>query len=47
MFREQGLDTGIGRQRAMWEARTDRMSALVEKLHQEDLSNDKRNQSQP
>lgn len=28
-------------QRAMWEARTDRMSAFAEKLHQEDLSHDK------
>jgi DNA-binding transcriptional ArsR family regulator len=31
----------IAGQRAMWEARTDRMSAFVEKLHQEDLSHDK------
>ena len=28
-------------QRAMWEARADRMSAFVEKLHQEDLAHDK------
>jgi len=27
-------------QRAMWEARTDRMAAFVEKLHQEDSSHD-------
>jgi DNA-binding transcriptional ArsR family regulator len=31
----------IARQRAIWEARTDRMSAFVEKIHQEDLSNGK------
>jgi DNA-binding transcriptional ArsR family regulator len=31
----------IAEQRATWEARTDRMSAFVEKLHQEDLSSDK------
>lgn len=36
----------IARQRAMWEARTDRMSTFVEQLHQEDLSRDKRNQRQ-
>ena len=30
-------------QRAIWGARTDRMSAFVEKLHQQDLSNAKRN----
>jgi DNA-binding transcriptional ArsR family regulator len=29
----------IADQRALWEGRTDRMAALVEKLHQEDLSN--------
>lgn len=29
-------------QRAMWEARTDRMSALVEKLHQEEPPNEPR-----
>lgn len=29
-------------QRAIWEARTDRMSAFAEKLQQEELSNDKR-----
>jgi len=27
----------IARQRAVWETRTDRMSALVEQLHQEDF----------
>jgi DNA-binding transcriptional ArsR family regulator len=31
----------MAEQRAMWEARTDLMSAFVEKLHQEDLSRDK------
>lgn len=31
----------MARQRAMWEARTDRMAAFVEQLHQEDLSRDK------
>jgi len=36
----------IAEQRAMWEARTDRMSAFVERLHQEDLSNDKRDHRQ-
>jgi DNA-binding transcriptional ArsR family regulator len=36
----------IAEQRAIWEARTDRMSAFVEKLHQEDLSNDKRDHRQ-
>ena len=36
----------IARQRAVWEARTDRMSTFVEQLHQEDLSRDKRNQRQ-
>jgi DNA-binding transcriptional ArsR family regulator len=30
----------LAEQRAVWEARTERMSALVEKLHQEDLSHD-------
>ncbi len=30
-------------QRAIWDARTDRMSAFVEKLHQQDLSSAKRN----
>ncbi|HSW09234.1 ArsR/SmtB family transcription factor [Aquabacterium sp.] len=34
-------------QRALWEARTDRMAALAEKLHHEDLSHDKRKQRQP
>jgi len=29
----------LGAQRAMWEARSDRMAAFVEKLHQKDLSN--------
>jgi DNA-binding transcriptional ArsR family regulator len=29
----------LGEQRAIWEARTDRMSAFVEKLHQENPSN--------
>ena len=33
----------IAEQRALWEARTDRMSAFAEKLHQEGLSNDKQN----
>lgn len=32
----------IAGQREMWEARTDRMSAFVEKLHQEDPSHDQR-----
>ena len=36
----------IAEQRAIWEARTDRMSAFVERLHQEDLSNDKRDHRQ-
>lgn len=31
----------MAQQRAMWEARTDRMAAFVETLHQEDLSHDK------
>ncbi len=31
----------IAEQRAVWEARTDRMSTFVEKLHQEDLSHGK------
>jgi DNA-binding transcriptional ArsR family regulator len=31
----------IAEQRAMWEARTDRMAALAEALHQEDLSRDR------
>lgn len=31
-------------QRAMWQARTDRMAALAQQLHQEDLSSDKPNQ---
>ena len=30
----------LGKQRAVWEARTDRMSAFVERLHQEDLSHE-------
>jgi DNA-binding transcriptional ArsR family regulator len=29
----------LGAQRAMWEARSDRMAAFVEKLHQENRSN--------
>ena len=29
-------------QRAVWEARADRMTAFVEQLHQEDLAHDKR-----
>jgi DNA-binding transcriptional ArsR family regulator len=33
----------IAEQRATWEARTDRMAAFVEKLHQEDLSRGQRN----
>jgi DNA-binding transcriptional ArsR family regulator len=36
----------IAEQRAAWEARTDRMSAFVEKLHQEDISREKRSRSQ-
>jgi DNA-binding transcriptional ArsR family regulator len=36
----------IAGQRAMWEARTDRMSALAERLHQEELSNDRRDHRQ-
>jgi len=32
----------IAGQRAVWEARADRMTAFVEKLHQEDLPHDKR-----
>jgi DNA-binding transcriptional ArsR family regulator len=36
----------LAEQRATWEARTDRMSAFVEKLHQEDLSRDKRGRRQ-
>ena len=31
----------IAEQRAVWEARTDRMAHFVEQLHQEDLSRDK------
>src|ERR1700712_3250564 len=31
----------IAKQRSMWEARTDRMAAFAEKLHQEDLTRDK------
>ena len=34
-------------QRATWEARTDRMAAFVENLHQEDLHREKRKQRQP
>jgi DNA-binding transcriptional ArsR family regulator len=34
-------------QRAAWEARTDRMAALAEKLHKEDLSHGKRTRRQP
>jgi DNA-binding transcriptional ArsR family regulator len=34
----------IAEQRATWAGRTDRMSAFVEKLHQEDLSRDNRRQ---
>jgi DNA-binding transcriptional ArsR family regulator len=37
----------IAEQRAVWEARTDRMSAFAERLHQEDLSRDKRKHRQP
>jgi DNA-binding transcriptional ArsR family regulator len=33
----------LAEQRAAWEARTDRMSAFVEKLHQENLSRETRN----
>ena len=33
-------------QRATWEARTDRMAAFVENLHQEDLHREKRKQRQ-
>lgn len=36
----------MAQQRAMWEARTDRMAAFVETLHQEDLSRDKPKQRQ-
>jgi DNA-binding transcriptional ArsR family regulator len=32
----------MAEQRAMWEARTDRMAAVAEKLHQEDLSHAQR-----
>jgi len=31
----------MARQRAMWEARTDRMAALAEQLHQEDPRHDR------
>jgi DNA-binding transcriptional ArsR family regulator len=34
-------------QRAMWEARTDRMASLVEKRHQEDLTHAQRPPRQP
>jgi DNA-binding transcriptional ArsR family regulator len=37
----------MAQQRAVWEARTDRMAAFVETLHQEDLSRDKPKQRQP
>jgi DNA-binding transcriptional ArsR family regulator len=37
----------IAEQRVIWEARTERMSAFAEKLHQEDLASDKRNHRQP
>jgi DNA-binding transcriptional ArsR family regulator len=33
----------LAEQRATWEARTDRMSVFVERLHQENLSNERRN----
>jgi DNA-binding transcriptional ArsR family regulator len=33
----------MAEQRAIWDARTDRMSAFVEKFHQQDLSSAKRN----
>lgn len=31
----------MARQRAVWEARTDRLAALAERLHQEDLSRER------
>lgn len=34
-------DAWLARQRATWEARTDRLAALAEKLHQEELQYDK------
>jgi len=37
----------MAEQRATWEARTDRMAAFVENLHQEDLHREKRKQRQP
>ena len=37
----------IAEQRVIWEARTERMSAFAEKLHQEDLARDKRKHRQP
>ncbi len=36
----------MARQRAAWEARTDRMARFVEKLHQEDMSRAQRNPRQ-
>ena len=37
----------IAEQRATWEARTDRMVDFVEKLHQEELADDKRDPRKP
>jgi DNA-binding transcriptional ArsR family regulator len=37
----------IAEQRAIWEARTDRMADFVEKLHQEELSNAERDPHEP
>jgi DNA-binding transcriptional ArsR family regulator len=37
----------MGTQRAMWEARTDRMAAFAENLHQETLSHAKRKPQRP
>lgn len=34
-------------QRALWEARSDRMAAFVEQLHQEDLTREHRKRRQP
>lgn len=35
--------TWLAEQRALWEARSDRMASFVETLHQEDLSREQRN----
>ena len=37
----------IAEQRAVWEARTDRMAAFAESLHQEDLSRDRPKSRRP